>query len=197
MRKTDNAQLDTKQSPENPLLVLGVTGSIAAYKAADLTSRLRQAGLGVQVIMTAAAQKLVCPQTFCTLSRHPVITDLWTMPDWQPGHVELAMPASALLVMPATANIIGKMAHGIADDALSTYYLSHVGPVYVAPAMNPRMWANPAVQDNCRILTERGVHFIGPVAGPVACGEAGLGRMAAVDEIFAVTTRALKPCAVK
>ncbi|HQC52214.1 MAG TPA: flavoprotein [Lentisphaeria bacterium] len=193
MCKTNKAPLDAEHLPESPLLVLGVTGSIAAYKAADLTSRLRQAGVEVQVIMTAAAQKLVCPQTFCTLSRHPVITDLWMMPDWQPGHVELAMRAVALLVMPATANIIGKMAHGIADDALSTYYLSHVGQVYVAPAMNPRMWAHPAVQANCRILTGRGVHFIGPVAGPVACGEAGLGRLAAVDEIFAVMTRALKP----
>ena len=190
MRKTDDSPLDSKRPPESPMLVLGVTGSIAAYKAADFTSRWRQAGLGIQVIMTAAAQKLVCPQTFCTLSRHPVITDLWTMPDWQPGHVELAMRAAALLVMPATANIIGKMAHGIADDALSTYYLSHVGPVYVAPAMNPRMWAHPAVQANCRILAERGVRFIGPVAGPVACGGDGVGRLASVDEIFAVMTRA-------
>lgn len=188
MRKTADSQPESQRSAAKPLLVLGVTGSIAAYKAADLTSRLRQAGLDVQVIMTAAAQKLVCPQTFCTLSRHQVITDLWSMPDWQPGHVELALRASALLVMPATANVIGKMAHGIADDALSTYCLSHAGPVYVAPAMNPRMWGHAAVQANVRTLVERGVRFIGPVAGPVACGDDGVGRLASLDDIFAVIT---------
>jgi len=169
---------------ESPLLVLGVTGSIAAYKAADLTSRLVQSGVGVQVIMTASAQKLVCPQTFMTLSRNAVITDLWSMPDWQPGHIALAVRASLLVVAPATANILAKMAHGIADDALSTYYLSHTGPVLVAPAMNPRMWGHPATQENCRILKERGVEFIGPEQGHVACGEEGMGRLASVERIL-------------
>lgn len=184
MKKNDESASASAGSV-GKLLVLGVTGSIAAYKAADLTSRLRQSGIGVQVIMTAAAQKLVCPQTFCTLSRNPVITDLWQMPDWQPGHVELALRASALLIMPATANFIGKMAHGIADDALSTYYLSHTGSVFVAPAMNPRMWAHPAVKENCRVLQERGVQMIGPVAGPVACGDDGMGRLAPLEDILA------------
>ena len=168
---------------KKPLLVLGVTGSIAAYKAADITSKLVQKGIDVQVIMTESAQKLVCPQTFMTLSRNPVITSLWEMPDWQPGHIALAIRANALLIAPATANILAKMAHGIADDALSTYCLSHTGPVLVAPAMNPRMWQHPATVDNCKLLKKRKVQFIGPETGHVACGENGVGRLAEVATI--------------
>ena len=168
---------------KKPLLVLGVTGSIAAYKAADITSKLVQKGIDVQVIMTESAQKLVCPQTFMTLSRNPVITSLWEMPDWQPGHIALAIRANALLIAPATANILAKMAHGIADDALSTYFLSHIGPVLVAPAMNPRMWQHPATVDNCKLLKKRKVQFIGPETGHVACGENGVGRLAEVATI--------------
>ena len=173
-----------------PVIVLGVTGSIAAYKAAEITSRLVQAGAEVHVIMTAAAQKLICPQTFLTLSRNPVVTDLWEMPDWQPGHIALALRASTLLVAPATANIIAKMAHGIADDALSTYFLSHTGRVIVAPAMNPRMWHNPATQDNCQILNSRCVRFVGPASGHVACGENGQGRLAPIEDIVAAALEA-------
>ncbi len=165
-------------------VVLGVTGSIAAYKAADLTSKLAQEGVDVHVIMTASAQKLVCPQTFLTLSRNPVVTSLWDMPDWQPGHIALALRANLLVIAPATANILGKMAHGIADDALSTYFLSHTAPVLVAPAMNPRMWANPAVQDNVKLLKKRGITFVGPDKGHVACGEQGPGRLAKLDDIL-------------
>lgn len=169
---------------DHRVLALGVTGSIAAYKAADLTSKLRQAGITVQVLMTANAQKLVCAQTFFTLSQMPVITDLWTIPDWRPGHIELSARCKVLLIAPATANILAKMAQGIADDALSTFYLSHTGTVLVAPAMNPRMWEHPATQENVRILQERGVIFIGPDSGHVACGAGGRGRMAPVEEIF-------------
>ena len=175
-----------------PLLVLGVTGSIAAYKAADLTSKLVQGGVDVQVIMTASAQRLVTPQTFMTLSRNPVITSLWEMPDWQPGHIALAMRARALLIAPATANILAKMAHGIADDALSTYCLSHTGPVLVAPAMNPRMWNHPATRDNCALLQKRGVLFVGPDEGHVACGESGKGRLAELPAILAAAMKALE-----
>ena len=177
---------------KKPLLVLGVTGSIAAYKAADITSKLVQNGVDVQVIMTAAAQKLVCPQTFMTLSRNPVITSLWEMPDWQPGHIALAIRATALLIAPATANILAKMAHGIADDALSTYYLSHTGPVMVAPAMNPRMWQHPATVDNCKLLKKHKVQFIGPETGHVACGENGIGRLADVASILDAIQALLK-----
>ena len=165
-------------------VALGVTGSIAAYKAAALTSRLVQSGMDVHVLMTLSATKLVQPQTFMTLSRNPVTTDLWQQRSWQPGHIALAETAQVLAVAPATANIIGKMANGVADDALSTYALSHSGPVIIAPAMNPRMWFNPAVQANCRALRERGVSFVGPAEGRVACGEAGAGRMAEVDRLL-------------
>ena len=171
---------------EHHVLALGVTGSIAAYKAADLTSKFRQSGIAVQVLITANAQQLVCAQTFFTLSQMPVITDLWTIPDWRPGHIELSDRCKVLLIAPATANILAKMAQGIADDALSTFYLSHTGPVLVAPAMNPRMWKHPATQENCRILQDRGVIFIGPDTGNVACGTGGRGRMAPVEEIFTV-----------
>lgn len=166
-------------------VVLGVTGSIAAYKAADLTSQLVKRGIEVVVIMTASAQKLVCPQTFLTLSRNPVITDLWSMPDWQPGHIELSNRAKLLVVMPCTANAIAKFANGIADDALSTYALSHTGKTIVVPAMNPKMWKHPAVQNNCKILKERGVIFCGPTSGRVACGDDGEGRMEDVSAILA------------
>ncbi len=179
-------------SDEKPFLVLGVTGSIAAYKAADITSKLVQRGIDVQVIMTDAAQKLICPQTFLTLSRNPVVTSLWDMPDWQPGHIAMAIRAKALLVAPATADILAKMANGIADDALSTYFLSHTGPVLVAPAMNPRMWANPATVHNCETLRSRGVEFIGPDEGHVACGENGKGRMASVENIIETIENIIK-----
>ncbi len=159
------------------VLVLGVTGSIAAYKAADLTSKLSQSGIAVQVIMTANAQKLICPQTFFTLSHCPVLIDLWTLPDWRPGHIELAERAKLLLIAPATANILAKMAQGIADDTLSTYYLSHTGPVLVAPAMNTGMWTAEITQENCATLRKRGVQFVGPDAGFLACGDTGSGRM--------------------
>ncbi len=171
-------------SDEKPFVVLGVTGSIAAFKAADITSKLVQRGIDVQVIMTGAAQRLVCPQTFLTLSRNPVVTSLWEMPDWQPEHIAMAIRARALLIAPATADILAKMANGIADDALSTYFLSHTGPVFVAPAMNPRMWANPATVHNCEVLRSRGIEFIGPDEGHVACGENGKGRMASVESII-------------
>jgi len=165
-------------------VVLGVTGSIAAYKAAELTSRLVQAGHDVHVIMTRSATELVQPRTFLTLSRNPVITDLWTLSAWQPGHIALAERAHLLVVAPATANIIGKLAHGIADDALSTYALSHAGPTLVAPAMNPRMWAQPAVQENCETLRQRGAIIVAPETGRVACGTAGAGRLAGTERIL-------------
>ncbi len=173
------------------LLVLGVTGSIAAYKAAELTSQLRQHGVEVRVMMTESATHLVAPQTFLTLSKSPVTVSLWDSPSWQPRHIELALETKVLLIAPATANILAKMAHGIADDSLSTFYLSHEGTVIVAPAMNPRMWRHPATQENVRILKERGVRFVGPAEGRVACGEAGVGRMSEVSEILSAALSAM------
>lgn len=159
-------------------VVLGITGSIAAYKGADLCSRMTSNGFDVAVIMTKAAQELVCPRTFLTLSRNPVITDLWDVPDWRPGHIDLADRATLLVVAPCSANFIGKLANGIGDDALSTFALSHEGGIIIAPAMNPKMWRNVAVRENVEKLRQRGVIIIGPASGRVACGdETDAGRM--------------------
>lgn len=170
---------NTQADGAKPCVVLGITGSIAAYKAAEITSSLTKAGVDVTVIMTESATKLVQPQTFFTLSRNQVVTSLWDVPEWEPEHIALAERAALLVIAPATANILAKMAHGLADDALSSYIISHTGPVMVAPAMNPRMWKQPAVQANVEILKERGVQFLGPDSGIVACGDVGPGRFIA------------------
>ncbi len=167
-------------------VVLGVTGSIAAYKGAGLCSKLVQANFDVVVMMTQSATKLVTEQTFLTLSKNPVITDLWDVPEWQPGHISLANKAELLVVAPATANFIGKYVNGIADDALTTYALSHPGKVVIAPAMNPKMWNHPAVQANVEILKKRGVIFCGPADGRVACGADGTGRLESIETILNV-----------
>ena len=175
---------------KKPFIVLGVTGGIACYKSADLCSKLVSLGCGVSVVMTANARKLISERIFFTLSRNPVLTDLFDIPDWMPGHVGLAEKADLLVVAPATANFLGKLASGIADDALSTVALTHRKPILVAPAMNPMMWESPAVQDNCALLRKRGVRFVGPGEGRLACGTSGCGRMSEVPEILE-TIRAL------
>ncbi|MBE6367005.1 MAG: phosphopantothenoylcysteine decarboxylase [Lentisphaerae bacterium] len=164
-------------------VVLGVTGGIAAYKAADLTSKLTQLGIVVHVVMTEAATKLVTPRTFQTLSRQPVTTSLWEVQDWRPEHVELGQLADLMVIAPCTANMMGKIAHGIADDALSTCVLANRAPLMLAPAMNPAMWQNPAVQDNAELLRKRNIKLIGPAEGHVACGPGGTGRMVEVAEL--------------
>ncbi len=164
-------------------IVIGVTGSIAAYKAADLVSRLVKINYDVSVIMTEAAKKLVCEHTFLTLSRNPVIGDLWTIGNWKPEHIHLAEKASLFVVAPCTANFIGKYAGGIADDALTTYALSHTGKVLLAPAMNVNMWQHVAVQNNCKILADRGVDFIGPDNGDLACGIKAKGHISDIGSI--------------
>ncbi len=170
---------------EKRLIVLGVTGGIAAYKSAELCSRLVQAGYPVQVVMTANARQLVAPRTFATLSHLPVIDSLWEVPDWRPEHVALAARAALLVVAPATANFLGKYANGIADDALTTLAIAFDGPVILAPAMNPVMWRHPAVRHNAELLRSRGVELVGPEEGHVACGEPGVGRMSSPEQIFA------------
>ncbi len=165
-------------------IVLGITGGIAAYKAADLCSKLTRNSYDVHVIMTESAQELITSRTFLTLSKNPVMTSLWEEPEWQPGHVALAERAGLLVVAPCTADFIGKFAHGIADDALTTYALTHSGKVLLAPAMNPKMWKNAAVQANIAILKERGIEFTGPAAGHVACGDDGVGRMSEPADIL-------------
>ena len=173
-------------------IVVGVTGSIAAYKAADLVSRLVRESYEVHVIMTESACKLVTESTFFTLSRNPVITSFWELPEWRPGHISLAEKAALLVVAPCTANFIGKLANGIADDALSTYALSHSGKILLAPAMNTAMWKNPAVMRNCEILNERGVLLAGPGKGRLACGTEGEGRMLDPEKIIVEIARLVK-----
>ncbi len=159
-------------------IVLGVTGGIAAYKSAEIVSRLRHLGARVHVIMTKNATEFVAPLTFQTLSANPVVTDTFTAPEyWNVEHVALAKLADVFVVAPATANILAKMANGIADDMLSTTLLATKAPILAAPAMNTGMWTAPATQGNVRRLKERGVHFVGPDSGILACGDTGAGRM--------------------
>ena len=165
-------------------IILGVTGSIAAYKACDLVRLYVKKGFEVYPVLTASACELVTPLTFETLALHPAASDLFPHRLHSMEHISLKTDADILVVAPATANIIGKFAGGIADDLLSTTYLSVSCPVLVAPAMNPAMWAHPAVQENTEKLRARGVTFIGPEAGEVACGDIGEGKLVSVDRIF-------------
>jgi len=167
-------------------IVLGVTGSIAACKAAELASLLTKKGCNVRVVMTADAQRFVTAVTFKTLSRHPVITDLYDDEEgWQPAHIKLADEADLLLIAPATARTIARLALGLADDALSCVALA-LNPgakVLVAPAMNGKMWMHPATQRNVATLKSRGVEFIGPEKGLLSCGYEGLGRLWPVEKV--------------
>jgi phosphopantothenoylcysteine synthetase/decarboxylase len=166
-------------------IVLGVTGSIAAYKAADLTSLLVQAGARVRVVMTDAATKIIAPITLQTMSRHPVAVDLWAEENgWQPGHIDLADSADLLAVVPATANTIACFAHGMAPNLLCNIYLATRAPVLIAPAMNGKMLAHPATQRNLEMLEKRGDHIMETAEGMLACGYEGQGKLAPVDSIF-------------
>lgn len=174
-------------------IVMGVTGSIAAYKAADLVSRLVKSGHILNVVMTHSATRLVGPLTFATLSRNPVTTDLFDeSEEWKPTHVGLADAADLFVIAPATANIIAKLAAGIADDALSSLALACQAPLLIAPAMNGKMWQHPATQQNVATLKKRGATFIGPEEGLLACGYEGLGRLWNVDGIVAAIDQALR-----
>lgn len=173
------------------LIVLGVTGSIAAFKAADLCSKLARE-FDVQVMMTENACRFVSPLTFRTLSRRPVIASLWADDsEWRPRHVELADETDLLAVVPATANFLAKAAHGIADDALTTFAATFGGKQLYAPAMNPRMWNHPACIANVELLRRRGAIFAGPTTGEVACGAAGTGRMLEVPQLLDLIRAAL------
>ncbi|MEM9015782.1 MAG: flavoprotein [Verrucomicrobiota bacterium] len=174
------------ETPPGKNIVLGVTGSIAAYKAADLISRLAKSGHEIHVVMTKDAQEFITPLTLQTLSREPVTTDLYDeKADWHPGHIELADNADLLVVAPATANAIAKFANGIADDTLGAIHLATLAPVLIAPAMNGKMWKHPATQANVQTLIDRGVHFVGPEEGLLACGYEGIGRLWPVEGIEA------------
>jgi phosphopantothenoylcysteine decarboxylase/phosphopantothenate--cysteine ligase len=171
-------------------IVLGVCGGIAAYKAAALTSKLTQAGAEVRVIMTESATQFVAPLTFQTLSRHHVFVDTFEEKDVSVvSHIDLADHADLFVIAPATANAIAKLALGLGDDMLSTTLLATTAPILVAPAMNVHMYANPAVQQNMRTLMGRGIRFIEPGEGQLACGYVGKGRLAEPEEIIAAVER--------
>lgn len=166
-------------------IILGVTASIAAYKAAELTSQLTKRGHSVTVVMTAGAQQFISPLTFRTLSRQTVVTSLWDeVESGRPGHIELADEADLLLIAPATADVLARLAHGLADDALTSIALATLAPLLIAPAMNGKMWLHPATQANVAVLKSRGARFIGPEDGMLACGYEGAGRLWPVEEII-------------
>jgi phosphopantothenoylcysteine decarboxylase/phosphopantothenate--cysteine ligase len=166
-------------------IVLGITGGIAAYKGAELVRLMVKRGARVHVVMTRSAREFITPLTLQTLSGNAVFTELFTLyEEKEIGHISLSQRAQVLLIAPATANIIGKIAHGIADDVLSTVAMAMKAPVLMAPAMNEAMWNNPVVQDNIAALKKRGCHFIDPGQGDLACGAQGIGRMADNEDII-------------
>jgi len=182
--------MSQKTTPE---IVLGVTGSIAAYKAAELVRLMIKAGWGVSVIMTQDATRFVAPLTFRTLSQRPVSVDMFADPEaWVPGHISLADHATVLVVAPCTANVIAKLAQGLADDMLSATALASSAPLIVAPAMNSHMWAHPATRANVQTLKQRGASFVDVGTGDLACGYEGQGRMAEPIQIMDVIGQVLK-----
>src|SRR5688572_30223063 len=167
-------------------IVLGITGSIAAHKAVDIASLLTKDGFSVNVVMTADALRFITPLPFKTMSRHPVVTDLYDEEEgWKPAHIELADKADLLLIAPVTANVLAKLAHGLADDALTCIALAlqPKAKTILAPAMNGKMWQHVATQQNMAALKARGIEFVGPEEGLLSCGYEGLGRLAPVEKI--------------
>lgn len=187
------------QSGDRPLgnyeVLLALTGGIACYKVADLASRLVQGGCGTTVAMTEAAQRFVGPATFQALTRRRVYSSLWTGDeDFQAEHISLTERADLMVIAPATANILAKLTHGIADDLVSTMALASCGAceLLVAPAMNTRMYNAPPTQANLAALGQRGVHIVGPTEGNLACGTVGPGRMSESADLFGAITDLLK-----
>ncbi len=186
--------LNTSESAPTPTpshrprrVLLGVTGGIAAYKAAEIVRLLIARGAEVQVVMTHSATQFITPLTFQALSGRPVRTDLWdSAAEAAMGHIELARWADLVLIAPATADVMARLAHGHADDLLSTLCLATASPVWIAPAMNQQMWAHAATQANVRLLKDHGVRVLGPAAGSQACGETGLGRLLEPEDIVAL-----------
>ena len=180
-----NPKSKTRQAEGTPkCVVLGVTGSIAAYKSAELASLLVKQGHDVFVVMTRDAIEFITPLTLQTLSKNPVSTSFFDEKEnWRPGHIELADRASLLLIAPATANVIAELAHGLAGHPLAAIALATRAPILMAPAMNGKMWEHPVTQENVGKLKARGVEFIGPEEGMLACGYEGVGRLWKVDDI--------------
>ncbi|MEY2531420.1 MAG: hypothetical protein QOI96_1505 [Verrucomicrobiota bacterium] len=165
-------------------VVLGVTGSIAAYKSAELTSLLFKQGHEVFVVMTQDATEFITPLTLQTLSKNPVMTSFYDEKEnWRPGHIDLADRANLLLIAPATAHFIAELAHGLAGHPLAAIALATRAQILIAPAMNGKMWENSATKENVETLKTRGVDFIGPEEGMLACGYEGIGRLWKVEDI--------------
>ena len=174
-------------------IILGITGSIAAYKACDIVSLLTKKGHSVIVLLTKEAQEFVTPLTLQTLSRNKVITDMFALPEtWSPVHTSLADAADIILIAPATAHAIGKLAHGLCDDIISCVVLAARAPVVIAPAMNEVMYQQPAVQENVALLKKRGYIFVGPVKGRLACGHEAIGHIAEPAAIVSEVSRRLR-----
>ncbi|MGE5700572.1 MAG: bifunctional phosphopantothenoylcysteine decarboxylase/phosphopantothenate--cysteine ligase CoaBC [Deltaproteobacteria bacterium] len=166
-------------------VVLGVTGGIAAYKACEIVRELRKESANVHPILTASGAQFITPLTLQTLAKNPVVTDLFNLiSESEIGHISLAQRAHLMLIAPATANVIGKIRNGIADDMLSTVVMATAAPVLLAPAMNSQMYASAAVRENISVLKERGFHFVEPDEGELACGTVGPGRLADVEKIL-------------
>jgi len=173
------------------MIALGVTGSIAAYKAADLCSALVKLGADVHVIMTQSAARFISPMTMRTMSRNTVATDMWDESKWKPGHIDIADAADLLLVAPATAHLIAEFAQGLAPDLLTCAYLATRAPTLIAPAMNGKMLDHPATQANIELLKQRGVQFVEVAEGMLACGYEGRGRLAPVEMIVEESVKLL------
>ena len=168
----------------HPRIILGVTGSIAAYKAADLASQLVKRGAEVTCVLTDDAQRFITPLTLQVLSKNPVVTSLYDEQEsWRPGHIALADSADLLLIAPATANTVAQLALGLAPDALTAIALATRAPLVIAPAMNGKMWLHPATQGHVQTLQSRGAEFIGPDEGMLSCGYEGVGRLWPVEGI--------------
>lgn len=173
-----------KNIPSKNILLI-ISGSVAAYKSLDLIRRLRERGCNVRCIVTKGGEQFVTPMSVAALSENPVYTDLWSLKDEaEMGHIRLSREADLVIVAPASADIIAKMAHGFADDLATATLLASNKPLFVAPAMNKEMWAHPATQRNIAQIKKDGVTIIEPESGALACGEIGAGRMAEVDSIL-------------
>lgn len=171
-------------------IVLGVTGSIAAYKACELVRLMKKKGWDVSVVMTESATRFVSELTFRTLSRNPVGIEMFgEIEEWQPEHLSWAEKADAVVIAPCTANVMAKIAHGIADDLLTCTVLATTAPVIVAPAMNVNMWKNPATQENLEVLKKRGIAVVDVESGELACGVKGEGRLAAIEDVMAAVEK--------
>ncbi len=177
----------------NKTVILGITGSIAAYRACDIISLLRKEGFDIQVLLTKEAKEFVSILTLQTLSQNKVVTEMFELPDkWNPVHTSLAAKADLVLIAPATANIIAKLAGGICDDILTCTIFATEAPVLIAPAMNDKMYEHPVTKENIAKLKKIGYHFIGPIKGRLACGCEALGHISGSEEIAAEAKRLVK-----